>query len=88
MWSKIIAVPGSLYVLQLCQGPDRVRYVRPREAVAGEPDPNRQLETKPFQGELVTAYNFRAIAEVRLDDGRQFDLGHMGNGSLKKRLQL
>jgi hypothetical protein len=78
MWHRIVAAPGSRYVLQLCQGPDRVRYVRPREAEAGEPDNHRQLETQPFPGEWVTNYDFQAIGAVRLLGGKVFGLGPHG----------
>ena len=78
MWRRIEAIPGSRYVLQLCQGPDRVRYVRPREADAGEADPHRVLETESFPGEWVTSYDFRSIRSMRLSDGRRFGLGAHG----------
>lgn len=32
----------------------------------------------PFKGDLVTTYNFDAIARTRLSDGRTFELGAHG----------
>jgi hypothetical protein len=87
MWHRSQAAPGSRYVLQLCQGPARVRYIRPREAEAGEPDPHRHLETEPFPGEWVTAYDFRAIGGVRLADERRYGLGAHGEWFTEEEMQ-
>jgi hypothetical protein len=78
VWRRIQGISGSRYVLQPCQGSDRVRYVRPREAESGEPDPNRLAETEPFPGEWVTAYDFASIRSVRLASGERFALGPHG----------
>jgi hypothetical protein len=78
MWQRVTAEPGSRYVLQLCMGENAVRYVRPREAEVGEPDPGRVLETESFPGEWVSGYNFRSIGAVPLADGSRFQLGPHG----------
>lgn len=72
-WNRLGLKWDALYVVELCQGPNRVRYTKYREVSAGEPDPHRVFETPPFTGRQWVDWGRHGYADhVTTTTGERF----------------